>query len=97
MPRIAVGATSTAKTMPIRAGECVVVSTNHGSASHVISVPTEDSTSARAIPSTDGVRHTPRIRPSVEASLTSTDDSRLTESGRMTSHGGTSRRVTISR
>jgi hypothetical protein len=60
MPRIAVGATSTANTTPIRAGEWVVVSTNHGSASQVISVPTEDSTSARASPSTDGVRHTPR-------------------------------------
>ena len=44
MPRIAIGASSAASTMPIRVGEPVVARTNHGSARNVICEPSDEMT-----------------------------------------------------
>src|SRR5215211_5548401 len=45
-PSSATGASSKARTIPIFAGECVVTSTNHGSATFVIAEPTRETSSA---------------------------------------------------
>ena len=46
MPRMAIGSSSAASTIPIRVVDPVVVSTNHGSARNVICEPSDEMISA---------------------------------------------------
>ena len=46
MPRIAIGKSSAASTIPIFVVDPVVVSTNHGNARNVICAPSDEMTSA---------------------------------------------------
>ena len=59
-PSSATGASSNARTIPIFAGECVVTSTNHGSATFVIAEPTRETSSATRSASSPRLR---RITP----------------------------------
>ncbi len=65
-PSSAVGRSSTARTMPIFAGDPVVTSTNHGSARNVICEPARETSSAASSASSDLLR---RITPAAGRAL----------------------------
>ena len=53
MPKMAIGSISAARTQPIFAVEPVVARTNHGSATNVIAVPVNETSSAVISPSSE--------------------------------------------